>query len=195
MRAPDSQYVGRTLTDVGRSMNASLIETIVRLHKMGARINCIQMSEPDIETALRQKFMAISTDGDASLSDGEHPRSFATYPRLIREYVLRRGVITLPHAIRAATGLPADIMRLDDRGYLRVGKAADILVFDPKQINYCSTYISPKCYSTGIKYMLVNGILTLDDGSYTGALAGRVLLRRQGSAKPNRQSAADRNKL
>jgi len=115
-RAPDSQYIGRTVADVERSMNASLIETIVRLHKMGARINCIQMSEPDIEAALCQKFMAISTDGDASLSDGEHPRSYATYPRLIREYVLRRGVITLPHAIRAATGLPADIMMLNFAG-------------------------------------------------------------------------------
>jgi N-acyl-D-amino-acid deacylase len=143
------------------------------------------MSEPDIEAALRRNFMAICTDGNGVLSDDGHPRSFATYPRLIREYVLRRGVITLPHAIRAATGLPADIMRLNDRGYLREGKAADILVFDPKQINYCSSYTVPKCYSTGIKYMLVNGVLTLDQGAYTGVLAGRVLLLRQSSTQPS----------
>lgn len=185
MRAPDSRYVGRTLADIESSMNASLIETILMLRKMGARINCIQMSEPDIEAALRRNFMAISTDGGDDLSDDGHPRSFATYPRLIREYVLRRGVNTLPHAIRAATGLPADIMRLNDRGYLREGKAADILVFDPKQINYCSSYTAPKCYSTGIKYMLVNGVLTLDQGAYTGALAGRVLLLRQSSTQPS----------
>jgi N-acyl-D-amino-acid deacylase len=179
MNAPDSQYVGRTLAEIESSTNASLIETIVRFHKMGARINCVQMSEPDIEAALRRNFMAFCTDGgnDLSLNYG-HPRTFATYPRFIREYVLRRGVITLPHAIRAATGLPADIMKLNDRGYLREGKMADILVFDPKQINYCASYTAPKCHSTGIQYMLVNGVLTLDGGSYTDALAGRVLLRR-----------------
>ena len=144
---------------------------------MGARIFNIQMSESDIEAALRREFMAISTDGGSSTYPLQHPRNYATYPRLIREYVLQRGVMSLPQAIRASTGLPADMMGLNNRGYLQEGKAADILVFDPKQINYCSTYANPKCYSTGIQYMLVNGILTLDRGSYTNRLAGRVLLR------------------
>lgn len=189
--APDSRYVGRTIAEIQKVMNVSLLETLTRLDKMGARIFVIQMSESDIEAAMRREFMAISTDGSSSTYPPQHPRNYATYPRLIREYVLRRGVMTLPQAIRASTGLPADMMGLNDRGYLQEGKAADILVFDPKQINYCSTYANPKCYSTGIQYMWVNGILTLDRGSYTGALAGRVLLRWQDRSKPSQQSRVD----
>ena len=184
VRATNSRYVGRRLSDVMKSMNASLIAAIQNLHRIGTRVDCIQMSEADIDGALRRDFVAISTDGDAPLSDGEHPRSYATYPRLIRDYVLRRGVVTLPHMIRAATGLPADIMGLTDRGYLREGQAADIVVFDSRRINYCASYLTPKCDSTGIDYMLVNGTMTLDHGSYTGALAGRGLLRGQIGPRP-----------
>lgn len=183
--SPDAHYVDRTLAEVQQMMNATLAETIARLDKMGARILRIEMSEADIEAAMRREFMAISTDGSSSNYPLQHPRTYATYPRLIREYVLRRGVLTMPQAIRAATGLPAEMLGLTDRGYLKEGKAADILIFDPRQINYCATYAKPNCYSTGIQYMLVNGTLTLDRGSYTNALAGRVLLRPQGQHTTN----------
>jgi N-acyl-D-aspartate/D-glutamate deacylase len=138
------------------------------------------MNEGDIEEILRHPFTAICTDGTVPhFGEGTpHPRSYGTYPRLIRHYVLQQAVITLADAVRRATGLAADIVGLKDRGYLKPGQAADVVVFDPLTIDSCATYRDPHCYSRGVRYLMVNGAVTLDQGKYTGALAGQIITPR-----------------
>jgi N-acyl-D-aspartate/D-glutamate deacylase len=135
------------------------------------------MSEPDVEAILGYDFTAISTDGVVPYFGvgTEHPRAYGSFNRLIGHYVLQRKAISMPHAIRAASGLAADIIGLKDRGYLKEGQAADVVVFDAASMGACATFAKPHCYSTGVDYLLVNGAPTIENGRYTGLLAGRIL--------------------
>lgn len=137
------------------------------------------MSEPDIETALKWPWMSIGTDASAvSPEDAAgmlHPRTFGTFPRVIAEYVKKRGVITLEDAIRKMTSLPAARMRLFDRGVIREGLKADVTIFDYKKISDTATYENPRSLPTGIEYVLVNGQIVIDQGRHTGAKPGVVL--------------------
>lgn len=177
--APDERLNGKTLAQAAKILGVDLVEAAIRVDLMGAKVTNFHMSEPDIEAILGYDFTALSTDGTVpAFGVGEpHPRSYGTYPRLIRHYVFNRKVISLPKAIRASTGLPADIMGLADRGYLREGQWADVVVFDPKTIGECTTYRRPHCYSKGVDFVLVNGVVTLEGARHTGALPGQVLTK------------------
>lgn len=137
------------------------------------------MSEQDIETALQWPWMSIGSDAAAvSGTDAAgmlHPRTFGTFPRVIAEYVKKRGVITLEDAIRKMTSLPAARMRLFDRGVIREGLKADVTIFDYKTISDTATYENPVSFPTGIDYVVVNGQLVIDRGRHTGAKPGAVL--------------------
>ena len=147
---------------------------------MDAQVTRFHMSDRDVEEILRWPFVAIGTDGTIPyFGDGvPHPRSYGTFTRLIQHYVIDQRVISMPEAVYRSTGLTAKIIGIKDRGYLREGLAADIVVFDPFTIESCSDYKNPHCYSKGIEYLVVNGELTLDEGSYTGALGGQILTPR-----------------
>ncbi|HXH07110.1 MAG TPA: amidohydrolase family protein, partial [Vicinamibacterales bacterium] len=176
-RAPDRRLEGLTLAAAAKVLGVDVVDAAIAIDLMDAQVTNFHMSEQDVEEILRWPFTAISTDGTVPyFGEGlPHPRSYGTYPRLIRHYVMEQGVITLAEAIRRATGLVADIVGLEDRGYLKPGHAADLVVFDPLTIDSCSTYRDPHCYSRGIEYLVVNGVVTLDRGRHTGALAGRIL--------------------
>jgi N-acyl-D-amino-acid deacylase len=145
------------------------------------------MSEPDIETALKWPWMSIGSDASAvTISDAGgmlHPRTFGTFPRVIAEYVKKRGVITLEDAIRKMTSLPAARMHLFDRGAIREGLKADVTIFDYKEISDTATYENPSALPTGIDYVLVNGQVVIDQGRHTGAKPG-VVLRGAGYQAP-----------
>ena len=177
--APDERLNGKTLAQAAKILGVDLVEAAIRVDLMGAKVTNFHMSEPDIEAILDYDFTAISTDGTVpAFGVGEpHPRSYGTFPRLIRHYAMNRKAITLPKAIRASTGLAADIMGLTDRGYLREGQWADVVVFDPKTIGECTTYRQPHCYSKGIDVVIVNGVVTLDGGKHTQAMPGQVLTK------------------
>lgn len=177
--APDERLNGKTLAQAAKILGVDLVEAAIRVDLMGAKVTNFHMSEPDVEAILSYDFTALSTDGTVpAFGVGEpHPRSYGTYPRLIRHYVFNRKVISLPKAIRASSGLPADIMGLTDRGYLKEGQWADVVVFDPKTIGECTTYRRPHCYSKGVDVVLVNGVVTLEGGKHTGALPGQVLAK------------------
>jgi N-acyl-D-aspartate/D-glutamate deacylase len=122
--------------------------------------------------------VATSTDGGIALpSDGPatHARFYGSFPRKIRHYALDRGVLSLESAIRSSTSLPALIMRLTDRGLIRPGMAADVVVFDAAAIRDKATFLVPHQHSEGIEYVFVNGVAVVDSGKLTGALPGRVL--------------------
>ena len=107
-------------------------------------------------------------------SDG-HPRKYGTFPRVLREYVYTKHVLTLPQAIHRSSALAAMTLRLPQRGTLAVGNFADVIAFDTATVADKSTYREPRLLATGMRYVLVNGTLAIDGGNYTGALAGRAL--------------------
>ncbi|MDQ6888085.1 MAG: D-aminoacylase [Gemmatimonadota bacterium] len=140
------------------------------------------MGEPDIETALRFPWTSIGSDAGAVLELGTpdetglpHPRSFGNFPRVIARYVKERHVLTLPDAVRKMTGWPATRMRLANRGTIAVGNWADVTIFDYDALQDRATYEKPMEFPTGIEWVLVNGVVTIDHGKHTGAKAGRVL--------------------
>ncbi|HKH29002.1 MAG TPA: amidohydrolase family protein, partial [Sphingomicrobium sp.] len=139
------------------------------------------MSEDDIEHLMRQPYTMTSSDGGLVLmTEGKpHPRNYGAFARKLSLYVGARRTVTLEHAIRSMTSLPASVFGMHDRGVLRVGAAADIAVFNPAQIVEKSTYTDPHHLAEGMFAVLVNGQLVLKDGKFTSALPGRVL--RKGS--------------
>ena len=140
------------------------------------------MGEQDIETALRFPWTSIGSDAGAVARLGvpdetglPHPRSFGNSPRVIARYVKERHVLTLPEAIRKMTGWPATRMRLANRGTIAVGNWADVTIFDYDKLEDRATYEHPMEFPTGIEWVLVNGVVTIDHGKHTGAKAGHVL--------------------
>jgi N-acyl-D-amino-acid deacylase len=140
------------------------------------------MNEGDIETALHQPWVSIGSDAAASEKFGEmdalglpHPRAYGTFPRIIAEYVKRRPVLSLEDAVRKMTGWPAQRMGLTDRGLIRDGMRADIVIFDLDRLDDVASWAKPTAAPTGIDTVLVNGVVTIEDGKHSGAKAGAVL--------------------
>jgi N-acyl-D-amino-acid deacylase len=140
------------------------------------------MGEEDIRTALRQPWVSIGSDAGSSVKLGEidglglpHPRAYGNFTRVIAEYVQKQHVLTLEEAVRKMTSWPAQRMGLSDRGLVREGMRADVLVFDLDKVKDVATYQQPLLPSTGIDEVIVNGVLTIDQGKPTGARAGQVL--------------------
>jgi N-acyl-D-amino-acid deacylase len=185
---PDSALYGKSVADVAKMWNLDPVETAIQIQLRGnpnraggARMRGFSMSEVDMEAYIRQPWVATSTDGGIALpteGPSTHARYYGSFPRKIRHYVLDRGVITLEHAIRSMTSLPATILGLKDRGLIREGNAADIVVFDLNTIRDKSTFFQPHQYSEGIDHVLVNGEAVVDAGKLTWKLPGKVLLNR-----------------
>ncbi|MDX1481633.1 MAG: amidohydrolase family protein, partial [Woeseiaceae bacterium] len=137
--------------------------------------------EDTLRQVLDQPYVAGGTDGSAIDLDSEnlppliHPRHLGTMPRLLGTYVRDEKLLTWEEAIRKLSGLPAEILGLQDRGTLEVGNFADVVVFDPRRIDGKATFTDPFQYAVGMRYVLVNGEPVIDDGRYTGALPGRAL--------------------
>ena len=175
---PNPALEGQTLAHVAASMNKPPEEAAMELLVIGdASLVSFNMAEPDIELIMRQAFTMTCTDGDlVPFGQGKpHPRGNGAFARKIRRYVNERGVIDLPFAIRSMTSLPASVFGLKDRGTLRPGAWADILVFDPAKVRDAATYLEPHQLSEGMEYVLVNGVVEKDGENWTGKLGGRVL--------------------
>jgi N-acyl-D-aspartate/D-glutamate deacylase len=136
------------------------------------------MSEDDVKTVMRLPWVSVGSDGSALNLDypgKPHPRSFGTNVRVLGKYVREERIIALEEAIRKMTSLPAQVLGLKDRGLLREGYWADIVVLDPDTVIDTATYESPKRYPKGVDYVLVNGAIVIDGGVHTGARPGKVL--------------------
>jgi N-acyl-D-amino-acid deacylase len=139
------------------------------------------MDEPDVLLALKQPWVAVDNDSQGTSPEGllgaehPHPRAYGTFPRILRKYVREEKELTLAEAIRKFTALPAQRMRLTDRGVLKQGMWADVVVFDPEKITDKSTFENPNQFSEGMEYVLVNGVPVIDGSKMTGALPGKVL--------------------
>ena len=179
----DSTLDGKTISDInilkGRKPTAEEeVETIFELMaKGGGQMIYHKMSEEDIDIILKYPNTMIASDGGVEVYGFgvTHPRSYGTNARVLGRYVRERKTLTLEDAIRRMTSLPAQRFRIDDRGLLRVGYAADILVFDEKTVSDKATYERPHAYSVGFKYVLVNGKLTVEKGTHNGVKAGQII--------------------
>ncbi len=147
------------------------------LQKGDASLVSFNMSERDIELIMRQPFTMTCTDGDlVPFGDGKpHPRGNGAFARKLRVYVNERNVIDLPFAVRSMTSLPAAVFGIADRGIIREGAIADVVVFDPERVRDTATYADPHHLAEGVSYVLVNGDVVLDGGAFTDALPGKVL--------------------
>ncbi len=181
--------IGRTLQEVADERGETPVETAVGLAlelgtpgmRSGVRYRGLAGSAEDVERYMRQDFTATSTDGGVVLNPGpgRHPRYYGSYPHKIQVYVKEKGTITLPFFVRSSTGLPAQIIGLPDRGYVRVGQRADLVVMDVDRVRAHASILNPGGGNEGIVHVLVNGVAVVEDEALTGALPGEVLLRHE----------------
>lgn len=175
---PDPSVEGQTLAAVAKAMALAPEEAAMAMLLEGdASLVSFNMSERDIALIMQQTFTMTCTDGDlVPFGQGKpHPRGNAAFARKIRVYVNERGTIDLPFAVRSMTSLPASVYGLKDRGVLRAGAWADILVFDPLKVRDAATYVEPHQLAEGMAYVLVNGIVAKDGETWTGRLGGKVV--------------------
>ncbi len=180
---PEARFEGRTLASIAAELEVTAVDAVIWLQMNGfdrpggCRLRGFSLSEADIEHFMQQEFTATSTDGGTvALGEGlPHARFYGTFPRKIRRYVRERGTISLPFAIRSMTSLPAQIMGLKDRGVIRVGAWADLVVFDLETIADRATFLDPHQYPAGVPYVFVNGVVVVDAGEFTDATPGKVL--------------------
>ncbi len=178
--APDRSLEGKSLEDVSKARGVPPEVAAMDLVLKGdVSIVSFNMSEKDIELIMRQPWTMASSDGGlVPMNEGvPHPRNYGAFARRIAVYVNDRHVIPLDFALHSMTGLSADVFTIPDRGYLRPGAWADVLIFDPTAIRDTATYTKPHQLATGMWYVLVNGTPVVEKGQLTTALPGRVLLK------------------
>jgi N-acyl-D-amino-acid deacylase len=186
---PEGVYLPRTeqqLVDVMKTMNVSGGEAIVRILETTGDPGAILRFgvEDDLVKILRDPVTSMACDCGASLQTRLHPRFYGSFPRVLGRYVREQKIMTLEEAIRKSTALPASTVGLVDRGFVAVGMAADLAVFDPNTVIDHATYEQPALASEGIRHVLVNGRIALRDGVATGEKGGRALVR--GAQMPSR---------
>jgi len=180
---PDTSYNGKSIEQInimkGRKHKAKYeAETVIDLvMKGGASAIFHGMSEDDIKRIMQYPFNMFASDATIRVLGAgvPHPRGYGTNARVLAEYVRDQKVISLEEAIRRMTSLPAQKFQLHDRGLLKEGMAADIVIFDEKEVQDVSTYENPHAYSKGFHYVIVNGVLTVENGKHLGVRAGQAL--------------------
>jgi dihydroorotase/N-acyl-D-amino-acid deacylase len=175
---------GKTLAEIAKIWNKdpmdALFDLLIEDHALTS-VAVFGMSEPDVVLALQQPWVSVDNDSSGASPDGilgqehPHPRAYGTFPRILRKYVREENKLTLEDAIRKFSALSAQRMRLTDRGVLKAGLCADIVIFDPATIHDVATFENPNQLSQGMEYVLVNGVLVIDQSKMTGALPGKVL--------------------
>jgi N-acyl-D-amino-acid deacylase len=175
---------GKTLAQIAKDRGKDPIETLmdILVEDDAFTENAVfAMSEPDVALALQQPWTSVDNDSQGTAPDGllgkehPHPRAYGTFPRILRKYVREEHTLTLEDAIRKFTALPAQRMRFADRGVLKQGMWADVVVFDPDSIRDVATFEQPNQLSVGMRFVLVNGVPVIADGKMTDALPGKVV--------------------
>ena len=175
---------GKTLADIAKLWGKDPIDALFDLlieDQAFTEVAVFGMSEPDVALALQQPWVSIDNDSSGASPEGllgqehPHPRAYGTFPRILRKYVREEKKLGLQEAIRKFAALPAQRMRFTDRGVLKQGMWADVVVFDPSKIRDRATFENPNQLSQGMNYVLVNGVPVIDQGKMTGALPGKVL--------------------
>ena len=180
-----AKYQGMRIDEIAKQWHEDPIDAIcdflVKDHA-STEVAVFGMSEPDVALILQQPWASIDNDASGTAPDGimgeehPHPRAYGTFPRIVAKYVNQEHKLTLEDAIRKFTSLAAQREHLQDRGVLKPGMWADVVVFDPAQLHDVATYDDPNRFSVGMQYVLVNGVPVVDQGNMTDALPGQVIL-------------------
>ena len=177
-RCPEHpSWIGKLISDVAKEENRSEIDVALDiLRSSDDQGVSFSMNEDDVRYVMTLPWVATASDGGVKIEDGTnpHPRSFGTFPRRIGRYAIEEGVVPVEQAVRSATGLPAEILGLTNRGLLKPGTYADVVVFDPTTFRDHATFQSPFKLSTGVRFVLVNGKLAIDDGQLANVTAGQA---------------------
>jgi N-acyl-D-aspartate/D-glutamate deacylase len=174
---------GKRLSEIAKLWNKDPIDALCDflIQDPNSGVAVFGMSQPDVTLALQQPWVSIDNDSEGTSPEGllgqahPHPRAYGTFPRVLSKYVHEENVLTLEDAIRKFTALPAQRMRLADRGVLKAGMWADLVLFDPATVRDRATFDNPNQLSEGMDYVLVNGVPVIAGGKMTGALPGKVL--------------------
>jgi N-acyl-D-amino-acid deacylase len=177
-------YTGKTLAEVARLRKRSVQDTAMDLVvEDGSRVQVVYflMSEENVKRQIALPWVSFGSDASSMAAEGvfiktsTHPRAYGNFARLLGKYVRDEHVIPMQEAIRKLTMLPAETLRVKERGRLAPKYFADVVVFDPQTIADRSTYEKPHQYATGVRHVWVNGVQVLKDGEHTGAMPGRVV--------------------
>ena len=175
---------GKTIAEIAKLWNKDPLDTIFDLlieDQAFTSVAVFGMDEPDVALALEQPWVSICNDSQGTAPDGllgrehPHPRAYGTFPHILRMYVREEHKLRLEDAIRKFSALPAQKLKLTDRGVLKKGLWADIVVFDPETIRDLANFEKPNQLSEGMRFVLVNGVPVIEDGKQTNALPGKVL--------------------
>ncbi len=175
--------LGKRLSEIAKVSNKDPMDALfdILMQDPSTEVAVFGMSQPDVTLALQQPWVAIDNDSEGTSPEGllgqshPHPRAYGTFPRILAKYVREEKALTLEDAIRKFSALPAQRMRLTDRGVLKAGMWADVVIFDPATVRDRATFDNPNQLSEGMEYVLVNGVPVIDQGKMTGALPGKVL--------------------
>ena len=175
---------GKRLAEVAAMWHEDAIDALCDIlikDKAFTDVAVFGMDEPDVVLGVKQPWMSFDNDSSGASPEGilgaehPHPRAYGTFPRVLRKYVREEHAITIEDAIRKFSALPAQRMRLTDRGVLKHGMWADVVIFDPATVADKATFENPSQYSVGMEYVLVNGVPVIAEGKMTGLLPGKVL--------------------
>jgi dihydroorotase/N-acyl-D-amino-acid deacylase len=175
---------GKTIAQIAQQRNVDPMDAIfdILIEDGGFTYAAVSaMDQPDVSLALKQPWVSICNDSQGTSPEGilgqehPHPRAYGTFPRILRKYVREDKLLTLPDAIRKFTALPAQKMGFTDRGVLKQGMWADLVIFDPQTIRDLATFEEPNQLSVGMDFVLVNGVPVIAEGKMTGAKPGKVL--------------------
>ncbi len=177
------EFEGRMLKDIATELKIDITDAVkhVLTAPKGDRTICIQfiIDEADVETNLAWHDMMVGSDGIPDLRGRPHPRLFGTFPRILSRYVRDRKILSLPEAVRRMTSLAADTFGMQERGRIRVGHWADLVLFDPNTVHDSATYDDPKQEPVGIRMVVVNGQIALEDGHHHKIGSGKMLRYRK----------------
>tara|TARA_Y100001936_G_scaffold245021_1_gene286326 strand:- start:144 stop:1112 length:969 start_codon:yes stop_codon:yes gene_type:complete len=176
----DETIEGKLLSDVADEREQEALDVAIEMiSRGGASIISFNMFRDDLETLMIQPWTMTSSDGGLVpwMEGVPHPRSYGAFPRKIRKYVLEDQLVGLAEAVRSMTGLPAQVFRIKDRGLLRVGSHADLLVFDLSRINDPGTFTDPHQLAEGMVEVFVDGETAITNGQFTGTKAGKIITR------------------
>jgi N-acyl-D-amino-acid deacylase len=174
---------GKRLSEIAKLSNKDPMDALFDflIEDPNAGVAVFGMSQPDVTLALQQPWVAVDNDSSGTSPEGilgqehPHPRAYGTFPRVLRKYVREDKVLTLEDAIRKFSALPAQRLRLGDRGLIKPGMWADVVIFDPATVRDLATFENPNQLSEGMEYVLVNGVPVVDQSKMTGALPGKVV--------------------
>jgi N-acyl-D-amino-acid deacylase len=179
-----TSVIGKTIAEIAKTRGVSSEDAIIDLviedaAGVGAAYTII--SEENIEKQIVLPWVSLGSDAESSAPEGvfllssTHPRAYGNFARFFAKYVREEHLLTVQEAVRKLTSLPADVLSLTDRGRLKAGNFADLVIFDPAKLQDHSTYAKPMQYATGVKDVFINGKLALRDGEPTGEHSGRAL--------------------